>query len=132
RADVVIEAIIENAQAKIDLYAEIEPRMRTDALLATNTSSLTLEQLNASLQYPQRFVGLHFFNPVARMPLVEIVASPQTGHAEQQAALRFVDQLGKLPLPVASSPGFLVNAVLAPYILAAMRCVDQGKAVAHI
>lgn len=131
-ADIVIEAIIENAQAKIDLYAEIEPRMRTDALLATNTSSLTLEQLNASLHYPQRFVGLHFFNPVARMPLVEIVTSPQTGRAEQQAALRFVDQLGKLPLPVASSPGFLVNAVLAPYILEAMRCVDQGKAVAHI
>lgn len=131
-ADVVIEAIVENARAKVQLYQQIEPLMRTDALLATNTSSLTLQELNKQLAHPQRFVGLHFFNPVARMPLVEIVAAPETGAAQRQAAINLADQLGKLPLPVASTPGFLVNAVLAPYILAAMRCVDQGKAVAHV
>jgi 3-hydroxyacyl-CoA dehydrogenase/enoyl-CoA hydratase/3-hydroxybutyryl-CoA epimerase len=131
-ADLVIEAIVENAQAKIDLYTQLESCMQPDALLATNTSSLTLQQLNTTLLRPERFLGLHFFNPVARMPLVEVVACASTGSAQYQTGVRFADQLGKLPLPVCSTPGFFVNAVLAPYILAAMRCVDQGHSVADI
>lgn len=125
-ADIVIEAITENPEAKRSLYADIEPRMKAGALLATNTSSLSLAALCTDLAAPQRFIGIHFFNPVARMPLVEVVHHPLTDPAALQAGCAFVGQLDKLPLPVLDSPGFLVNAVLAPYLLEAMRCVDEG------
>lgn len=126
QADLVIEAITEDLEAKLALYARIEPRMKTGAILASNTSSLSLEALQAGLQQPQRLVGIHFFNPVAKMPLVEVVETPCTDPAARATALAFVGRLGKLPLPVLDAPGFLVNAVLAPYILEAMRCVDEG------
>ncbi|MYN12660.1 enoyl-CoA hydratase [Pusillimonas sp. TS35] len=126
RADLVIEAITENAEAKRALYRQLEPRMKPSALLATNTSSLALEALRAELSAPERFIGLHFFNPVARMPLVEVVHTEDTAGATRAAACGFVVRIGKLPLPVHSTPGFLVNAVLAPYMLEAMRCVDEG------
>lgn len=125
-ADLVIEAIVEDAEAKMQLYDQLEASMRVDALLATNTSSLTLQDLSHRLRYPQRFLGLHFFNPVSRMPLVEVISGPLTNSVSTQNAMRFVQQLDKLPLPVASTPGFLVNAVLAPYILQAMQAVDRG------
>lgn len=126
RADIIIEAITENADLKRALYAEIQPRMKPTALLATNTSSLLLEDLRTGLVAPQRFIGMHFFNPVASMPLVEVVHAQDTDPLAQQAACAFVGQIGKLALPVLSTPGFLVNAVLAPYMLEAMRCVDEG------
>lgn len=125
-ADLVIEAITEDLDAKHRLYAAIEPRMKPGAVLATNTSSLSLEALSAPLAEPSRLVGIHFFNPVARMPLVEVVKADGTDPAAHAAALAFVGKLGKLPLPVRDAPGFLVNAVLAPYLLEAMRCVDEG------
>ncbi|MFC3336990.1 3-hydroxyacyl-CoA dehydrogenase NAD-binding domain-containing protein [Paracandidimonas soli] len=125
-ANVVIEAISENLQAKQGLYQAIEPQLRPDAILATNTSSLSLEELRTGLSRPERLVGIHFFNPVARMPLVEVVETAQTDPAAIRLAHAFVGQIGKLPLPVQSTPGFLVNAVLAPYMLEAMRCLDQG------
>jgi 3-hydroxyacyl-CoA dehydrogenase / enoyl-CoA hydratase / 3-hydroxybutyryl-CoA epimerase len=100
--------------------------MRPDAVLATNTSSLRLEDLRTVLQRPERLVGIHFFNPVALMPLVEVVAAEGGDPAVVQAACAFVRQIDKLPLPVRSEPGFLVNAVLAPYMLEAMRAVDEG------
>ncbi|QDQ89191.1 enoyl-CoA hydratase [Alcaligenaceae bacterium SJ-26] len=135
RADLVIEAISENLEAKQALYRQVEARMRPDALLATNTSSLSLETLRTVLQRPQRLIGIHFFNPVARMPLVEVVGT-RDGDAEHQDAVAracgFVGQIGKLPLPVRSAPGFLVNAALAPYMLAAMRHVDAGISPAAI
>ncbi|MHA3904255.1 3-hydroxyacyl-CoA dehydrogenase NAD-binding domain-containing protein [Castellaniella sp. WN] len=126
RADLVIEAISENLGAKRGLYAAIEPRLKDGALLATNTSSLSLEDLGRDLARPERLVGIHFFNPVAKMPLVEVVAADGTDPRAQAAACAFVGRIGKLPLPVKSVPGFLVNAVLAPYMLEAMRCVDEG------
>ncbi len=126
RADLVIEAISENPDAKRGLYAAIEPRLKDGALLATNTSSLSLQDLGRDLARPERLVGIHFFNPVAKMPLVEVVAAEGTDPDAQAAACAFVGRIGKLPLPVKSVPGFLVNAVLAPYMLEAMRCVDEG------
>ncbi|PKO39183.1 MAG: crotonase [Betaproteobacteria bacterium HGW-Betaproteobacteria-6] len=125
-ADVVIEAIFENVEAKHALLKSLEPRMKAGAVLATNTSSLKLEDLRTVLQQPQRLVGIHFFNPVAMMPLVEVVEADLADPAAVQAACAFVKQIDKLPLPVKSEPGFLVNAVLAPYMLAAMRVVDEG------
>ena len=127
-ADVVIEAIFENVEAKHALFKSLEPRMKPGALLATNTSSLRLEDLRTVLQRPERLVGIHFFNPVAMMPLVEVVEAEGADPAVIHAACAFVKQIDKLPLPVKSAPGFLVNAVLAPYMLEAMRAVDEGIA----
>jgi len=127
-ADVVIEAIFENLEAKHALLRQLDAVMRPDAVLATNTSSLRLEDLRTVLQRPERLVGIHFFNPVALMPLVEVVAAEGGDPAVVQAACAFVRQIDKLPLPVRSEPGFLVNAVLAPYMLEAMRAVDEGIA----
>ena len=125
-ADVVIEAIFESVEAKHALFKALEPKLKPGAVLATNTSSLKLEDLRTVLQQPERLVGIHFFNPVAMMPLVEVVAAEQADPAAVQAACAFVRQIDKLPLPVRSAPGFLVNAVLAPYMLEAMRTVDCG------
>lgn len=125
-ADVVIEAIFENVEAKHALFKALEPQLKPGAVLATNTSSLKLEDLRTVLQQPERLVGIHFFNPVAMMPLVEVVEAEGADHDAVQAACAFVRQLDKLPLPVKSAPGFLVNTVLAPYMLAAMRAVDEG------
>lgn len=128
RADVVIEAIFENLEAKRALFADIERRARPDAVLASNTSSLRLEDIATVLADPARLVGIHFFNPVAMMPLVEVVQGEASAEAALQRAAAFVRQLDKLPLPVRSAPGFLVNAVLGPYMLEALRCVEEGIA----
>jgi 3-hydroxyacyl-CoA dehydrogenase/enoyl-CoA hydratase/3-hydroxybutyryl-CoA epimerase len=127
-ADVVLEAIFEDAEAKRALLANLEARMRPDAVLASNTSSLRLEDIASALRNPARLVGIHFFNPVAKMPLVEVVATAAADPAMLARASAFVRAIDKLPLPVKSAPGFLVNAVLAPYLLEAMRCVDEGLA----
>ncbi|MGH8714419.1 MAG: 3-hydroxyacyl-CoA dehydrogenase NAD-binding domain-containing protein, partial [Casimicrobiaceae bacterium] len=128
RADVIIEAIFENLEAKQKLFVALEAKAKPTALLATNTSSIPLEAISAPLVDPGRLIGLHFFNPVARMMLVEIVAGERTrpGLAAQGAA--FARKIDKLPLPVKSAPGFLVNRILAPYLMEAMRCVDEGIA----
>jgi len=126
QADVVIEAIFENLDAKHALLRKLDTVMKPDAVLATNTSSLKLEDLRTVLKNPARLVGIHFFNPVAKMPLVEVV-SAEGGDPEMAArAAAFVRQIDRLPLPVKSAPGFLVNAVLGPYMLEAMRAVDEG------
>jgi 3-hydroxyacyl-CoA dehydrogenase/enoyl-CoA hydratase/3-hydroxybutyryl-CoA epimerase len=132
RADVVIEAIFENADAKRELYAKLEPRMKPAAILATNTSSIMLEQLNSGLREPGRLVGLHFFNPVAKMPLVEIIASTETRPEIAQAGANFTRKLDKLPLPCHSAPGFVVNRVLMPYLNEAMFLAEEGVALRHI
>jgi 3-hydroxyacyl-CoA dehydrogenase/enoyl-CoA hydratase/3-hydroxybutyryl-CoA epimerase len=126
QADVIIEAIFENLEAKQKLFADIEHRAKPEALLASNTSSLKLAAIATALKDPARLVGLHFFNPVAMMPLVEVVAGDLTAPEAAQRAAAFVRRIDKLPLPVRDAPGFLVNAVLAPYMHEAMRCVDQG------
>ena len=125
-ADVVIEAIFENLEAKQALYAQLEPRMKPTALLATNTSSITLEPLAQKLANPARLVGLHFFNPVAQMPLIEIVSGERTDTASAQAAISFARRLDKLPVPCKSAPGFIVNRVLMPYLQEAMRAAQDG------
>jgi len=128
RADVVIEAIFENAEAKQALYQALEPRMKAEALLATNTSSIPLEELSQSLAEPERLVGLHFFNPVAKMQLVEVVSSPHTSADVVKCANRFSRQIDRFPLPVKSSPGFLVNRILMPYLLEAVLLESEGVA----
>jgi len=126
QADVIIEAIYENADAKRELYATLEPRMKPGALLATNTSSIRLEQLAGRLADPARLVGLHFFNPVAQMPLVEIVRGASTGDVAVTTALGFARRIDKLPLPCRSAPGFVVNRVLMPYLQEAMLALEEG------
>ncbi|MCZ8130458.1 MAG: 3-hydroxyacyl-CoA dehydrogenase NAD-binding domain-containing protein [Steroidobacteraceae bacterium] len=131
-ADVVIEAIFENVEAKQALYASLLPKMKPDAVLATNTSSLVLETLAARLPDPARLVGLHFFNPVSKMPLVEVVHSGDTQQPAVQAALAFARRLDKLPLPCASAPGFVVNRILFPYMIEAMLAAREGVPLAVI
>ncbi|MEO8508519.1 MAG: 3-hydroxyacyl-CoA dehydrogenase NAD-binding domain-containing protein [Betaproteobacteria bacterium] len=128
RADVIIEAIFENVDAKRTLFAALEKKAKPAAILASNTSSIPLEDIASALVDPTRLIGLHFFNPVARMMLVEIVVGRQTREALVPQAAAFVRQIDKLPLPVRSAPGFLVNRVLAPYLMAAMHAVDEGIA----
>ena len=125
-ADVVIEAIFEDILAKQSLYREIEPKMKVGALLATNTSSIPLEVLSEALAKPSRLVGIHFFNPVAQMQLVEVVSSSITDPAVARQAAAFVRHIDRLPLPVKSSPGFLVNRVLMPYLLEAVTMEWEG------
>jgi 3-hydroxyacyl-CoA dehydrogenase/enoyl-CoA hydratase/3-hydroxybutyryl-CoA epimerase len=131
-ADVVIEAIYEDLDAKQALYAAAEPRMADGAVLATNTSSLTLESLATTLADPGHLVGLHFFNPVAQMPLVEVVHAPATRPQALARAMALARRLDKLPLPCRSSPGFLVNRVLFPYLFEALHAAGEGIAFSAI
>ncbi len=128
QADVIIEAIFENLEAKQQLFARLEAVAKPDAVLATNTSSLRLEDIAGALKNPSRLIGIHFFNPVAQMPLVEVVEGAGCDPQMLRKGLAFTRRLDKLALPVKSAPGFLVNAVLAPYLQEAMRCVDEGIA----
>ncbi len=131
-ADVVIEAIFENAEAKRALYAELEPRLKAGAVLATNTSSIKIETLAEKLKDPGRLVGIHFFNPVTQMQLVEIVQGAGT-HAEAvQRAIWFTRKLDRLPLPCKSAPGFVVNRILMPYINEALFALGEGIPAATI
>ena len=122
----MIEAIIEQAQAKRELYATLEPAMKPDALLTTNTSSIPLDELQGHLQRPAQFAGLHYFNPVALMPLVELIHHDGMGADVQQRLAAFCRKLDKLPVPVAGTPGFLVNRVLFPYMLEAVTAHAEG------
>lgn len=131
-ADVVIEAIFEDAEVKRNLYKEIEPKLKRTAIIATNTSSIPLEQLTDSLKKPDRLVGLHFFNPVAKMPLVEIVVGEKTSKKAQQVAATLTKKIKKLPLPVTSTPGFLVNRILMPYLTEAVTLFEEGVPITVI
>ena len=132
KADVVIEAIFEDLNAKRELYARLEPQMKPLAVLATNTSSIVLEQLAAKLAAPERLIGLHFFNPVARMPLIEVIHAERTQPHKLQAGLAFARQIDKLAIACRSSPGFLVNRVLMPYLSEAVRAAEEGVPLALI
>jgi 3-hydroxyacyl-CoA dehydrogenase/enoyl-CoA hydratase/3-hydroxybutyryl-CoA epimerase len=126
RADVIIEAIFEDLDVKRSLFAKLEAAAKPEAILATNTSSLKLADIATALQDPSRLVGIHFFNPVSQMMLVEVVMSGNTHPDLVQRASAFVRRIDKLPLPVADSPGFLVNRVLGPYMQYAFRLLDEG------
>ena len=125
-ADLIIEAIFENLEAKRSLFARLESIAKRDAILASNTSSLRLADIATALQDPSRLVGIHFFNPVPQLQLVEVVSSDDTRAEVAKKAAAFVRRLDKLPLPVRDSPGFLVNRVLGPYLQSAFRLIDEG------
>ncbi|MEQ8663780.1 MAG: 3-hydroxyacyl-CoA dehydrogenase NAD-binding domain-containing protein, partial [Gammaproteobacteria bacterium] len=125
-ADVIIEAIVEDAAAKRRLFRELAARARPDALLATNTSSIPLADIASALEDPARLVGVHFFNPVARMQIVEVIGGAGTAGAALARAEAFVTAIDRLPLPTASAPGFLVNRVLSPYLQEAMTLLEEG------
>jgi len=125
-ADVVIEAIIENKEAKQELFSQIESLLKPDTILATNTSSIPLDELSETLQQPDRLVGIHFFNPVAKMQLVEIVEGENTSQENKNKAAKFCRCIDRLPLPVKSSPGFLVNRILMPYLMEAVKLLEEG------
>jgi 3-hydroxyacyl-CoA dehydrogenase/enoyl-CoA hydratase/3-hydroxybutyryl-CoA epimerase len=131
-ADVIIEAIVENADAKRALYARLEPQLAPGAVIATNTSSIRLEELAPALADPGRLVGLHFFNPVAQMPLIEIVQGATTAAGSMGTAIALARRLDKLPLPCRSAPGFLVNRVLSAYMQEAMLAGREGVPLATI
>jgi 3-hydroxyacyl-CoA dehydrogenase/enoyl-CoA hydratase/3-hydroxybutyryl-CoA epimerase len=126
KADVVIEAIFEDVDAKQALYAELEPQLKPTAVLATNTSSIRIEILCRKLADPSRLVGIHFFNPVAQLQLVEVVQGANTRARVLHDALKFTRKLDKLPLPCKSAPGFVVNRILTPYINEALYALEAG------
>lgn len=125
-ADVIIEAITENVGAKQELFSMLEQTAKSDAILATNTSTIPLEEIGQILEDPSRLVGIHFFNPVAKMPLVEIVRGKETSDDIIKKAASFIKGIDKLPLVVKSSPGFLINRILLPYMLEAMSLLQEG------
>jgi len=125
-ADVVIEAIIENKEAKQALFSQIEPLLKPETILATNTSSIPLDELSETLKQPDRLVGIHFFNPVAKMQLVEIVEGNNTSEENKNKAAKFCRCIDRLPLPVKSSPGFMVNRILMPYLMEAVNLLEEG------
>jgi 3-hydroxyacyl-CoA dehydrogenase/enoyl-CoA hydratase/3-hydroxybutyryl-CoA epimerase len=124
-ADLIIEAVPEKLELKQKVYASIEPKMKPGAILATNTSSIPLQDLRTTLAKPERLLGLHFFNPVSRLQLVEVVSHDGTDAQLLKQAMAFVGAIDRLPLPVKSSPGFLVNRALTPYMLEAMVMLDE-------
>jgi 3-hydroxyacyl-CoA dehydrogenase/enoyl-CoA hydratase/3-hydroxybutyryl-CoA epimerase len=125
KADIIIEAIFENLEAKQKLFQDIERKAKPDAILATNTSSIPLDEINQVLTHPERLVGIHFFNPVAKMKLVEVVEGEKTSPEIFKEALAFVRRIDRLPLPVKSSPGFLVNRMLMPYLMEGMVLLNE-------
>ncbi|KTC79444.1 3-hydroxyacyl-CoA dehydrogenase NAD-binding domain-containing protein [Legionella cherrii] len=126
RADVIIEAVFENLAVKQEIMKKVEKLAKKDAIIATNTSSIPLDEMSSVMSNPNRLVGIHFFNPVAKMDLVEVVSSAQTSKKVEVNSCAFVNQIGKLPLPVKSSPGFLVNRVLMPYLMECVQLLDEG------
>ena len=131
-ADLIIEAIFENLEAKQALYKDLQAKMKPGAMLATNTSSIKLEDLRTVLDRPERFIGLHFFNPVAMLPLVEVIRCDDTEREAMDIGSGFVRNIGKLPLECASAPGFVVNRILAPYTGEAMALAEEGVPLAEI
>lgn len=131
-ADVVIEAVSENLELKQKIFKMIDSKARNDAILATNTSSIPLDEISVVLKKPERLIGLHFFNPVALMQLVEVVRSEKTDLTVFEQGIAFVRAIDRLPLPVMSLPGFLVNRILMPYLMEAMLMLDEGIPAAVI
>jgi len=132
KADLIIEAIFEDVNAKKELYKDLEKKMKSSAILATNTSSILLEDLRSDLEYPDKFIGLHFFNPVSQLPLVEIIKCDDTDQTTLQRCFNFIKNIGKSPLLCKSSEGFIVNRILSPYMAEAMHLAKDGVALIDI
>ena len=125
-ADIVVEAIVENLDAKKELFSRLDELCGADTILASNTSSLTITEMAAATNRPDRFVGLHFFNPVPVMKLVEVVRTIATGDEAYRTAYQFVESIGKEPIEAKDASGFIVNRLLVPYMLDAIRALEQG------
>lgn len=132
RHHLVIEAATESMELKKKIFADLAARVSADTILATNTSALSVSDLAKTVPHPERVVGLHFFNPVHRMPLVEIITLPETSPDVLATAVSFVQKLGKTPVVVRDSPGFLVNRILVPYLMEAVRLHESGIPVKDI
>jgi 3-hydroxybutyryl-CoA dehydrogenase len=130
-ADIVIEASSENTDLKIRILREVESRVRPDAIIATNTSSISITALGATLERPDRFIGMHFFNPVALMPLVEVVQGSQTSPETAASVRELAQHVGKVPISVKDSPGFVVNRILIPMINEAFFVLAENVATAE-
>ncbi|KTC65080.1 yfcX enoyl CoA hydratase (plasmid) [Legionella adelaidensis] len=126
KADVIIEAVFENLKIKQEIFAAVEKKAKKEAIIATNTSSIPLDEIAQVMEEPNRLVGIHFFNPVAKMELVEIVSNDKTESLIAQKAAAFVNQINRLPLPVKSSPGFLINRILMPYLMECVQLLEEG------
>ncbi|HUT70737.1 MAG TPA: 3-hydroxyacyl-CoA dehydrogenase family protein [Desulfatiglandales bacterium] len=126
--ELIIEAVFEDLQIKIDLFKELDMVCRKDAVFASNTSSLSITQMAASISRKERFLGMHFFQPAPVMPLVEVVRTISTAPEILQTALSFVKSLGKVPILAKDQAGFIVNLLLTPFMLDAMRAVSNGVA----
>jgi 3-hydroxybutyryl-CoA dehydrogenase len=124
--DIVIEAIIENVEEKKKMYASIDSIVKSDAIFASNTSSISVTELLTAVKRPERFIGLHFFNPVPLMKLVEVVKTIATAPEVYDAAYEFAKKLGKVPVRTSDKTGFIVNRLLVPYLLDAIRAYEEG------
>ena len=131
-AELVIEAIVENLDVKQKVLAQLEETLPDDTIIATNTSALSIDEMAKSLRRPDQFVGIHFFNPVHKMQLVEIVRGKQTSERTVKRAVEFVQRIGKLPVVVNDSPGFVVNRILVPYLVDACRMFEDGYDIEEV
>jgi 3-hydroxybutyryl-CoA dehydrogenase len=124
--DIVVEAVIENIDEKKKMYAALDAVAKKDAIFATNTSSISVTELMAATKRPERFIGLHFFNPVPLMKLVEVVRTIATANDVYESAYEFAKKLGKVPVRTSDKTGFIVNRLLVPYLLDAIRAYEEG------
>jgi 3-hydroxyacyl-CoA dehydrogenase / enoyl-CoA hydratase / 3-hydroxybutyryl-CoA epimerase len=131
-SDIIVEAVVENLDIKKSVYAELEPRVKPTAIIASNTSALDITELATELKNPERFIGMHFFSPVNKMPLVEIIPGEKTSDQTVMEAVAFVKQLKKTPIVVANCPGFLINRILIPYVTEAIKMVSEGVSIKQI
>lgn len=125
-ADIIIEAVVENMEIKKKVLAELEGNVRDDAIICTNTSALDVSEMASQMKYPERFIGMHFFNPVNRMPLVEIIPGKKTSPQTIATTVAFVKKLGKTPVVVGNCAGFVVNRILLPYMIEALTMLEEG------
>jgi 3-hydroxyacyl-CoA dehydrogenase/enoyl-CoA hydratase/3-hydroxybutyryl-CoA epimerase len=132
KADVIIEAVFEDLSIKQAVMLEVERKAKADAIIATNTSSIPLDEINHIMEKPGKLVGIHYFNPVAKMELVEVVSGAKTLKKVTSSACSFVNQIGRLPLPVKSNPGFLVNRILMPYLMECVQLLEEGYPAENI
>ncbi len=132
RVDVVVEAIVENIEIKRRVFAELEDYVREDCIVASNTSSLMIGDMASAFLHPERFCGMHFFNPVDRMPLVEVIRGPQTSDVAVETIYNLSRKIGKTPIVVADRPGFLVNRILMPYLNEACLLLEEGASIDQV
>ncbi len=130
--DFVIEAVVENMEVKKQVFKEVEQKVSEDAILASNTSSLSITEIATAVKKPERVIGFHFFNPVHRMPLIEVIRGEKTSDQATVTSVAFAKKLGKVPIVVKNSPGFLVNRILGPYMNEAVVILEEGAKIDEI